>query len=196
MQGIGDTGRVRPGQKVLINGGGGGSGMYAVQLAKLAGAEVTGVDNAAKPEFMRSLGADQVIDYAREDFTGNGRGYDLILDLAAYRPAVACRRSLLPGGRYLYAGGPVATLLQVLTIGPVIGRAGRKRIRVLAVRLGVQHLGPLVELIRAGKITRSSTAALRSARSRGAAPSRRRARQRQGRRHHRVAVTRLTGTRV
>ena len=153
LQGIRDTGRVRPGHKVLINGGGGGSGMYAVQLAKLAGAEVTGVDNAEKLEFMRSLGADHVIDYAREDFTRNGCGYDLILDLAAYRPASAYRRALLPGGRYLYVGGSVATLLQVLAIGPVIRRAGRKSIRLLAVRLGVQHLDPLVELIRAGKIT-------------------------------------------
>ena len=110
LQGIRDKGRVQPGQKVLINGGGGGSGMYAVQLAKLDGAEVTGVDNAEKLEFMRSLGADHVIDYAREDFTRNGRGYDLILDLAAYRPAFAYRRSLLPGGRYLYVGGSVATL--------------------------------------------------------------------------------------
>ena len=109
LQGIRHTGRVQPGQKVLINGGGGGSGMYAVQLAKLAGAEVTGVDNAEKLEFMRSLGADHVIDYAREDFTRNGRGYDLILDLAAYRPAL--RPALAAaGGRYLYVGGSVATL--------------------------------------------------------------------------------------
>ena len=132
---------------------GGGSGMYAVQLAKLDGAEVTGVDNAEKLEFMRSLGADHVIDYAREDFTRNGRGYDLILDLAAYRSAFAYRRSLLPEGRYLCVGGSVATVLQVLTIGPVIGRAGRRRIRVLPVRLGVQHLDPLVGLGQAGKIT-------------------------------------------
>jgi NADPH:quinone reductase-like Zn-dependent oxidoreductase len=153
VQGIRDKGQVQPGQKVLINGGGGGSGMYAVQLAKLDGAEVTGVDNAEKLEFMRSLGADHVIDYAREDFTTNGRGYDLILDLAAYRPAFAYRRSLRPGGRYLYVGGSVATLLQVLLIGPLIGRAERKRIRLLAVRLGIQHLDPLVELSQAGKIT-------------------------------------------
>jgi NADPH:quinone reductase-like Zn-dependent oxidoreductase len=122
------------------------------------------VDNAEKLEFMRSLGADHVIDYAREDFTRNGPGYDLILDLAAYRPASAYRRSLLPGGRYLYVGGSVATLLQVLTIGPVIGRAGRKRIRLLAVRLGDRHLDPLVELIRAGKITTVIDRAFRSAR--------------------------------
>jgi len=153
VQGIRGRGGVRPGQKVLINGGGGGSGMYAVQLAKLDGAEVTGVDNAEKLEFMRSLGADHVIDYAREDFTRNGRRYDLILDLAACRPAAAYRRSLMPGGRYLYVGGSVATLVQVLVIGPVLGRAERKSIRLLAVRLGVHHLDPLVELIQAGQIT-------------------------------------------
>jgi NADPH:quinone reductase-like Zn-dependent oxidoreductase len=153
LQGILDKGQVQPGQKVLINGGGGGSGMYAVQLAKLHGAEVTGVDNAEKLEFMRSLGADHVIDYAREDFTRNGRGYDLILDLAAYRLVSAYRRSLRPGGRYLYVGGSVATLLQVLLIGPLIGRAERKKIRLLAVRLGVQHLNTIVELIQAGKLT-------------------------------------------
>ena len=153
LQGIHDRGQVQPGQKVLINGGGGGSGMYAIQLAKLREAEVTGVDNAEKLEFMRSLGADHVIDYAREDFTRNGRGYDLILDLAAYRPAVAYRRSLRPGGRYLYVGGSVATLLQVLLIGPLFGRAERKKIRLLAVRLGVQYLDPIVELSQSGKIT-------------------------------------------
>jgi NADPH:quinone reductase-like Zn-dependent oxidoreductase len=152
-QGIRDKGQVQPGQKVLINGGGGGSGMYAVQLAKLAGAEVTGVDNAEKLEFMRSLGADRVIDYAREDFTRTGRRYDLILDLAAHRPAFAYRRPLMPAGRYLCVGGSVATGLQVLLIGPLIGRAGRKKIRVLAVRLGVRHLDPIIELGRAGKIT-------------------------------------------
>jgi NADPH:quinone reductase-like Zn-dependent oxidoreductase len=152
LQGIQDKGRVQPGQKVLINGAGGGSGMYAIQLAKLAGAEVTGVDNPEKLEFMRSLGADHVIDYTREDFTSNGRTYDLILDLAAHRPAFAYKRSLAPGGRYLYVGGSVATLLQVLLIGPLARRAKGKKIRLLAVRLGVQHLAPLVELRQAGKI--------------------------------------------
>jgi NADPH:quinone reductase-like Zn-dependent oxidoreductase len=152
LQGIQDKGRVQPGQKVLINGAGGGSGMYAIQLAKLAGAEVTGVDNPEKLEFMRSLGADHVIDYTREDFTSNGRTYDLILDLAAHRPAFAYKRSLTPGGRYLYVGGSVATLLQVLLIGPLARRAKGKKIRLLAVRLGVQHLAPLVELRQAGKI--------------------------------------------
>jgi NADPH:quinone reductase-like Zn-dependent oxidoreductase len=152
LQGIQAKGQVHPGQKVLINGAGGGSGMYAIQLAKLHGAEVTGVDNAGKLEFMRSLGADHVIDYTRDDFTRNGRTYHLILDLAAHRPALACKSSLMPGGRYLYVGGSVATLLQVLLIGPVIGRAEGKKIRLLAVRQGAQHLAPIVELCQAGKI--------------------------------------------
>jgi len=152
LQGIRDKGHVQPGQKVLINGAGGGSGMYAVQLAKLHGAEVTGVDNAEKLEFMRSLGAEHVIDYTREDVTRNGRTYDLVLDLAAHRSAFAYKRALAPGGRYLYVGGSVATLLQVLLIGPLTGRATGKKIRLLAVRLGAQHLAPIVELYQAGRI--------------------------------------------
>jgi len=152
LQGIRDKGQVQRGQKVLVNGAGGGSGMYAIQLAKLHGAEVTGVDNAEKLEFMRSLGADHVIDYTREDFTADGRGYDLVLDLAAYRRAFTYKAALLPGGRYLYVGGSVTTLLQVLLVGPLIGRAEGKKIRLLAVRLGVEHIAPMVELCQGGKI--------------------------------------------
>jgi NADPH:quinone reductase-like Zn-dependent oxidoreductase len=152
LQGIRDNGQVQPGQAVLINGAGGGSGMFAVQLAKLLGAEVTGVDNAGKLEFMRSLGADHVIDYTRENFTRDGRAYDLILDLAAYRSPLACRGSLTPGGRYLFVGGSVTALLQALAAWPLTGRAEGRKIRVLPVRLGVRHLAPLVELCQAGKI--------------------------------------------
>lgn len=144
-QGIVQRGEVRPGHQVLINGGGGGSGMYAIQLAKLHGAEVTAVDNAEKAEFMRSVGADHVIDYTSEDFTRNGRSYDLILDLVAHRSVFAYKRSLAAGGRYFYVGGSMGTLFQVMLIG------GRK-IRLLVVRMGAQHLGPLVELCQAGKI--------------------------------------------
>jgi NADPH:quinone reductase-like Zn-dependent oxidoreductase len=153
LQGIHTKGQVQPGQRVLINGAGGGAGMYAVQLAKLFGAEVTGVDNAEKQEFIRSLGADSAIDYTRENVTATGRTYDLILDLAAHRSASAYRRSLTAGGRYLYVGGSMATLLQVMLMGPFIGRADGKRMRVLAVQLGVQHLGPIVEHVQTGKIT-------------------------------------------
>ncbi|GAA1799307.1 NAD(P)-dependent alcohol dehydrogenase [Luedemannella flava] len=147
LQGIVARGRVRAGERVLINGAGGGSGSYAIQLAKLYGAEVTGVDNAGKLEFMRSMGADHVLDYRQTDYTATGDRYDLILDLVAYRSVAACARALAPGGRYFMVGGPVSTLLRVLVFGPLRGR-----IRVLAVQLGARHVGPLVELIRDGKV--------------------------------------------
>ena len=152
LQGIWDKGQVQAGRKVLINGAGGGSGMYAVQLAKLGGAEVTGVDNPEKLEFIRALGADHVIDYTRADFTRDGRRYDLILDLAAHRSVLAYKGSLAPGGRYLYVGGSAATLMQVLLIGPLLGRTEGKKLRLLAVRLGVERLAPLVGLCQAGTI--------------------------------------------
>jgi NADPH:quinone reductase-like Zn-dependent oxidoreductase len=153
LQGILEKGRVAAGHRVLVNGAGGGSGAYAIQLAKLHGAEVTGVDNAEKLEFMRSLGADHVLDYATEDFTTNGHTYDLVLDLAAYRRAPDYLRALAPGGRYFCVGGSVATILQVLLWGPVAGRAAGRRIRVLAVRTGVRHVAPLAELCLAGTVT-------------------------------------------
>ena len=126
LQGIQGKGHAGPGHQVLINGAGGGPGMYAVQLARLPGAEVTGVDNTEKPGFMRSPGAGHVTGCTREDFTRNERTYDLILDLAAHRPAFACKGSLKPGGRHLYAGGPVATLLQILLTGPYRDSRGQE----------------------------------------------------------------------
>jgi len=153
LSGIWDKGQVQPGQKVLINGAGGGSGMYAIQIAKLREAEVTGVDNAEKLESMRSLGADHVLDYRQVNFVRNGLRYDLILDLVAYRSPFACRRSLAPGGRYLAVGGPVRTILQLLLIGPLIGRRGRKKIGVLAVRLGVHNIDRIIELCQTGKVS-------------------------------------------
>jgi NADPH:quinone reductase-like Zn-dependent oxidoreductase len=145
----------------LINGAGGGSGMYAVQLAQLHGAEVTGVDNTEKLGFMRSLGAGHVIDYTREDFTRNERTYDLILDLAAHRSAFAYRGSLKPGGRYLYVGGSVATLLQIVLIGPLIGTAGGKKIRCWPFGKVRSTWHPSCSSARRERSSRSSTAAIR-----------------------------------
>lgn len=101
---------------------------------------------------MRSLGADHTVDYMREDFTRNGRTYDLVVDLSANRSAFAYNRSLAPGGRYLYVGGSVPTLLQVLLIVPLTGRGADKKVRLLAVRLGVQHVIPIVGVCQEGKI--------------------------------------------
>lgn len=137
------------GQRVLINGAGGGSGSFAIQLAKRLGAQVTGVDNAGKLDFMRSIGADTVIDYRSEDFTRSGP-YDLILDLVAHRSVFAYRRALAAGGRYRCAGGSVRSLLRVLTIGSVIGLLTHRRLGVLAVKQGPAHFEPLAELCVAG----------------------------------------------
>ena len=152
LQGIRDKGQVQPGQQALINGAGGSAGTFAVQLAKLCGAEVTGVDNPGKLDFLRSLGADQVIDYTREDFTRNGKQYDLILDVIAHRSAFALKRALKPNGTYFVVGGSVATLFQVLFLGPLIRWSEGKNLRVLAVQRNQEDLVAITELCEAGKI--------------------------------------------
>jgi len=152
LQGIHSKGQVQPGQKILINGAGGGAGSFAVQLAKYYGAEVTGVDNTGKLEFMRSLGADHVIDYTREDFTKNDKQYDLILDLVAHRSVFAYPRALRPQGSYFFVGGSVATLFQILLLGPWIKRITGKKIRLLAVQPNPKDLVHITELCEAGKV--------------------------------------------
>jgi NADPH:quinone reductase-like Zn-dependent oxidoreductase len=140
------------GVRVLVNGGGGGTGSFAIQLAKRCGARVTGVDNARKLDFMRSLGADDVIDYRSEDFTRSDEPYDLILDLVAHRSVFAYRRALARGGRYRCVGGSVRALLRVLTIGSVAGVLTGRRIGVLAVREGPPHFEALAELCGSGEV--------------------------------------------
>jgi NADPH:quinone reductase-like Zn-dependent oxidoreductase len=152
LQGIRDKGQVQPGQRVLINGAAGGAGTFAVQLTKMYGAEVTGVDNTGKLDFMRSLGADHVIDYTREDFTKSGKQYDLILDIVAHRSVFAYKRALRSNGSYFLAGGSVVTMLQILLLGPWIRRTTGKKIRILAVRPNTEDVDFVKELIEAGRV--------------------------------------------
>lgn len=151
VQAIRNKGQVQPGQKVLINGAGGGA-TFALQLAKYYGAEVTGVDHTGKLDFMRSLGADHVIDYTREDFTRTGKQYDLILDVVAHRSAFAYARALRPNGKYFFVGGSVATLFQILLVGPWIKRTTGKDVRLLMVQPNYKDLLFITELCEAGKI--------------------------------------------
>ena len=145
------TAGIGPGQRILINGGGGGSGSFAIQLAKRAGAHVTGVDNASKLEHMRSMGADEVIDYRSQDWTRLGP-YDRVLDLVAHRSVFAYRRSLARGGRYRCVGGSVRVLLRVITVGALLGRLTGRRIGLLVVKPGPTYFEPMADLCVSGEI--------------------------------------------
>ena len=156
LQGLRDKGQLQPGQHVLINGASGGVGTFAVQIAKAFGAEVTGVCSTANLEMVRSIGADHVIDYTREDFTKSGQKYDLILDIAGSRPLSSCRRVMTPSGTFVVVGGPG---------GRWIRPADRALKAILMNRFVSQRMLPflshaskddllvLKELIEAGKVT-------------------------------------------
>lgn len=146
----GTTG-VGAGQRLLVNGAGGGTGSFAIQLARRAGARVVGVDNASKLAFMRAVGADRVIDYESEDFTRLGP-FDFVLDLVAHRSVFAYRRSLAPGGRYRCVGGSVPTLLRIISVGALLGRLSGRSIGMLMVKPGPTHFGPLTQLCVSGDI--------------------------------------------
>jgi NADPH:quinone reductase-like Zn-dependent oxidoreductase len=134
LQGLVDVGQIRHGERVLINGAGGGVGTIGVQIAKQYGAEVTGVDSAVKLDTLRSVGFDHVIDYQREDFTRSGQRYDLILDTKTNRSTFSYLRSLNPGGRYVTVGGSVPQLLQAFCVGPLISRISGKHVRIVALK--------------------------------------------------------------
>ena len=116
LQGLRTTGKIQPGQKVLINGAGGGVGTFAIQIAKYIGTEVTGVDATDKLDLVRSLGADHVIDYTQEDFCKNGQQYDLILDVHTYRSMFDYKRALTPTGTYSIVGGSSLRVDQALLL--------------------------------------------------------------------------------
>lgn len=137
--------KVAAGHRVLINGAGGGTGAFAIQLAKAAGAHVTGVDNGSKQEFMRQVGADEVIDYRSSDYTRDGK-YDLILDLVCERSMFSIRRAVAPGGSYSVAGGTVPSILSASTLGKLLSTGGR-HLGVLMVRSNKEDLGEIAGMV-------------------------------------------------
>lgn len=152
LQGIRKTGQIQPGQKVLINGAGGGVGTFAVQIAKLSGTEVTGVDASHKLDAIGSLGADHVIDYAQKDFTKTGERYDLVLDCQGYRSMFDYKRALRPGGIYAMVGGPLPRILQLLFLnfcGPLTGESRNLRLVAEGPNKGLADLRKLID---AGKL--------------------------------------------
>ena len=155
LQGLRDKGGIRPGEKVLVNGASGGVGTFAVQIAKALGAEVTGVCSPGNVDLIRSIGADRVIDYTREDFTRDGHRYDLLFDVAGNRPFSECKRVLNPDGTLVLAGqsGRRTPSILPLLMAPVVSRFGRqKRIAFIANHKN-EDLAFLMDLMLARKVT-------------------------------------------
>ena len=150
LQGL-RMGQIQPGQKVLINGSSGGIGTFAVQIAKSFGAEVTGVCSTRNLDMVRSIGADQVIDYTKEDFARSGQQYDLIIATAGYRSIFDYKRALSPRGIYVMTGGSMAQVFQSM-LGPLISMTGSKKMGNLAARSNQKDLVFIKELIEAGKV--------------------------------------------
>ncbi len=151
LQGLRYKGQIQPGQKVLINGAGGGAGTFAVQIAKSFGAHVTGVDSGRKLDMLCSIGADLVIDYTKEDFTKNGQRYDLILDVAAYHSIFDYKRALSPRGVYGVIGGSMARFFQTAFLGPWISMTGSKKMGAVGAKPN-EGLAFIIELFEAGKV--------------------------------------------
>lgn len=149
----GIRGRVGSGDRVLINGAGGGSGPLAIQLAKAAGAEVWGVDTGEKADVMVEAGADHTLDFEREDFAETGERWDLILDLYGTRSVARLRRALAPGGRYLVVGGPMRRMLAIALWGGLSSLVSDRKVGVLAVNQGPGHLGALMQMVAEGELT-------------------------------------------
>jgi NADPH:quinone reductase-like Zn-dependent oxidoreductase len=152
LQGLRDKGKIKPGQKVLIYGASGGVGTYAVQIAKSFEADVTGVCSTSKLEMVRSIGADQVIDYTHQDFTKNGQRYDLILAIGGFRSIFDYSRALKSQGVYVCAGGSAAQYFQATLLGPLISLTGDKKLGSMFTNPKPKDYEFLIELYEAGKV--------------------------------------------
>ena len=135
----------------MINGAGGGVGTFALQIAKLYGIEVTGVDRSGKLDMMRAIGFDHVVDHTQEDFTKNGQNYDLILDVKTNRSIFDYLRALSPNGAYVTVGGSGARILQALILGPWISIISKKSVRIVMLKPN-RDLAYVSELFEAGKV--------------------------------------------
>lgn len=154
LQGLRDQGQIQPGQKVLINGAAGGVGTFAVQMAKAFGAEVTGVCSTQKLALVRSIGADHVIDYTKEDFTRNGQPYDLIFDAVGNRSVADYQRALRANGICTVAGfTTLARLCQVVVLGAWVSKTGNKKIGLMGIaQPNSKDLAFIKELLETGKV--------------------------------------------
>jgi NADPH:quinone reductase-like Zn-dependent oxidoreductase len=153
LQGLRDAGGIRPGQAVLIQGASGGVGTFAVQLAKSFGAEVTAVCSTRNQDAARSIGADHVIDYTKEDFTRNRQRYDLILAVNGYHSLSAYKRALNPQGIYVCAGGTMPQFFQAILLGSLMSRKGDRRMGSMGIaKVNQKDLVYLGELLEAGRI--------------------------------------------
>ncbi len=151
IQGLIDKNNLKQGQKILINGAGGGVGTFGIQIAKLYGAEVTGVDSTVKLDLLRSIGFDHVIDYTQEDFTKNGQCYDLILDTKTNRSVFDYTRSLNPNGTYVTVGGNSLQIIQILLLRPLIFLFTKKNMRLVILKPN-KDLAYINKLFEAGKV--------------------------------------------
>lgn len=152
LQGLRDGGQVRPGKTVLINGASGGVGTYAVQLARLFGAEVTAVCSTRNVEAARALGAQHVIDYTQQDFTQNGQRYDVILAVNGYHPLAHYKRALAAGGIYIMAGGSNAQIFEAILLGPWHARGRKQKMTAFTAKPDRKDLAYVGELLEAGKL--------------------------------------------
>jgi NADPH:quinone reductase-like Zn-dependent oxidoreductase len=150
LQSLRDKGRIRTGQRVLINGAGGGVGTFAVQIAKSYGAVVTGVDRDDKLDLVNSIGADHVIDYYKEDFTLNGQKYDLIVDIVSHRSVFDYKRALAPNGICVLVGGSGSAILKSILLGS--WALGSRKVNLLLYRPSPRDLAQINDLIEAGQV--------------------------------------------
>jgi NADPH:quinone reductase-like Zn-dependent oxidoreductase len=152
LQGLRNEGQIQPGQDILIVGASGGVGTFAVQIAKSFGAKVTGVCSTRNLDLVRSIGADQVIDYTQEDFAENEGGWDLIVATAGYRSIFDYKRALRPQGIYVMSGGSLAQVLQAGILGPMVSEKGGRKLMNLAATPDQKDLVYVKELLEAGKV--------------------------------------------